>query len=95
LLGSFAWRFVFLNIFVGNFLFDTTEAELRGLFATFGPVVSVRIIVDRVTGRSRGYGFVEMEDSGQGRVAVERLDGSDFNGRLLKVNDAAEKGKHG
>ena len=86
-----AGRFGFLNIYVGNFLFDTSEDELRGLFATFGPVVSVRIIVDRNTGRSRGYGFVEMEDSDQGQVAVERLDGSDLNGRLLKVNDAAKK----
>lgn len=82
-----------MNIFVGNFLFDTTEDELRLLFGRFGPVVSVRIIVDRVTGRSRGYGFVEMEDPSQGQVAVERLDGSDFNGRPLKVNDAAKKDK--
>ncbi|MGC2241127.1 MAG: RNA-binding protein [Acidimicrobiia bacterium] len=76
-----------MNIYVGNLPFNTTAADLEGLFGRFGSVDSAAIINDRETGRSRGFGFVEMPDDA-GAKAIEELDGSDYNGRNLKVNEA-------
>jgi RNA recognition motif-containing protein len=75
------------KIFVGNLSFNTTESDLDGLFAQIGPVESVAIITDRTTGRSKGFGFVEMgnEDADS---AIAKLNGSDFGGRALTVNEA-------
>ena len=75
------------KLYVGNLSFQTTETDLDGLFAQVGPVESVTIINDRDTGRSKGFGFVVMgtEDADK---AVERLNGSEFNGRALTVNEA-------
>jgi RNA recognition motif-containing protein len=78
------------NIYVGNLPFRTTEDELQELFAQFGQVSRVNIIQDRETGRSRGFGFVEMEAEGA-NVAISTLDGSEFDGRNLRVNVAREK----
>ncbi|MFP4317181.1 MAG: RNA recognition motif domain-containing protein [Desulfovibrionales bacterium] len=75
------------NIYVGNLPFSVTEEELRDLFAQYGEVETVKLISDRVTGRPRGFGFVEMEASGAD-AAIEALDGNDFRGRPLKVNVA-------
>ena len=75
------------NIYVGNLPWSATEDEVRNAFATYGEVVSVRLVEDRETGRPRGFGFVEMEDAGADK-AIEALDGSDFGGRTLKVNEA-------
>ena len=84
-----------MNIYVGNLSFSTTEEGLRGLFEQSGPVDTVTIIQDRVTGRSRGFGFVEMPDESDGQAAIDALDGNDFDGRNLKVNQARERSDRG
>jgi RNA recognition motif-containing protein len=76
-----------MNIYVGNLPFSTTAADLESLFGRYGSVESSAIINDRDTGRSRGFGFVEMPNDA-GAKAIEELDGSDYNGRNLKVNEA-------
>lgn len=75
------------NIYVGNLPWSSTEDEVRAAFAEYGEVISVKLINDRETGRPRGFGFVEMEDQGA-LEAIENLDGSDFGGRNIKVNEA-------
>ncbi|NDV21812.1 RNA-binding protein [Desulfovibrio sp. JC022] len=75
------------NIYVGNLPWSASEEDVRSAFEEFGEVVSVKLINDRETGRPRGFGFVEMEDNGAIK-AIESLDGTDFGGRNLKVNEA-------
>ncbi len=77
-----------MNIYVGNLPFDATEADLRSLFADFGPITSVAVIADRDTGRSRGFGFVALGDATLAGKAVGQLDGHDWHGRQLTVNKA-------
>jgi len=79
------------NLFVGNLPFTATEDELRGLFSAFGEVQQVRIMTDRDTGRSRGFAFVEMPDDEAAAKAVNDLNGKDFNGRALTINEARPK----
>ena len=76
------------RIYVGNISFNTTEEGLRELFSQHGQVSSVAIITDRETGRSRGFGFVEMSEESEGRAAIAALDGQDFDDRKLTVNEA-------
>ncbi|MDD3473869.1 MAG: RNA-binding protein [Syntrophaceae bacterium] len=80
-----------INIYVGNLSFAATEDELKGLFQTYGAVDSAKIISDQFTGRSRGFGFIEMSNREEGLKAIEELDSKDFNGRSLKVNEARPK----
>jgi RNA recognition motif-containing protein len=80
-----------INIYVGNLSFDTGEDELRELFTSYGAVESVKIISDQFTGRSRGFGFIEMADREAGMKAIQELDSSDLGGRRLKVNEARPK----
>jgi RNA recognition motif-containing protein len=77
-----------MNIYVGNLSWSSTEDALRALFEAHGEVESVKIITDRYTGRSRGFGFVEMPNEEEGRTAVSALDGKELDGRALKVNEA-------
>jgi RNA recognition motif-containing protein len=77
-----------MNIYVGNLPFDATEADLRSLFADYGSITSAAVITDRDTGRSRGFGFIELADEELGGKAVGQLDGHDWNGRRLTVNKA-------
>jgi len=77
-----------INIYVGNLPWKTTEADLEQMFSEHGTVAKASIITDRETGRSRGFGFVEMEDEAQGNAAIEALNGTDFDGRPLTVNVA-------
>ena len=77
-----------MNIYVGNLSYDTTEDELRTMFAEFGSVDSAKLIVDRDSGRSKGFGFIEMADNSGGQQAIEGLNGRDINGRTLTVNKA-------
>ncbi len=77
-----------MNIYVGNLPFRTTEADLESMFSPYGEVSSAAIITDRDTGRSRGFGFVEMPDAASARKAIEELEGSDMDGRRLTVNEA-------
>ena len=82
-----------LNIYVGNLPFSTTEQELGELFGQFGQVAKSAIINDRTTGRSKGFGFVEMPEEEEGRKAIEQLNGQQFNGRVLTVNEARPRGQ--
>lgn len=77
-----------MNIFVGNLSYTEQEDDLRKRFEAFGEVSSVKLINDRETGRSRGFGFVEMPDDGQAATAISELDGQEIDGRTLKVSEA-------
>jgi len=77
-----------LNIYVGNLPYSVNEDDLRNLFSEFGEVSNAHVISDRDTGRSKGFGFVEMENSDDGQKAIEALDGSDLQGRNVRVNEA-------
>jgi RNA recognition motif-containing protein len=77
-----------MRIYVGNLSFNTAESQIEELFAPLGTVDSVRLIRDQATGQSRGFGFVEMADDGQGRAACQQLDQQEFDGRRLTVNEA-------
>jgi len=77
-----------LNIYVGNLSYEATEEELSTAFGAHGQVDSARIITDRYTGRSRGFGFVEMTSSDEAQVAIEALNGTEMGGRTLTVNEA-------
>lgn len=80
-----------MNIYVGNLHFDLTEDELREHFEEFGQVTSVKIITDKYTGRSKGFGFVEMASDDEGNKAIESLNGKEISGRAVKVNLARER----
>jgi RNA recognition motif-containing protein len=77
-----------MNIYVGNLSFQATEDELRGAFQAFGTVDKVAIITDKMTGQPRGFGFVEMPNKDEAVKAIAELNGKDFKGRSLKVNEA-------
>jgi RNA recognition motif-containing protein len=80
-----------MKIYVGNLPFRTTEDELRQLFEQHGAVASAAIVLDRETGRPRGFGFVEMNDDAQAKAAIEKLNGFSLDGRALVVNEARPK----
>lgn len=80
-----------MNIYVGNLSYSTTESSLTELFGAYGKVDRSSIIMDRETGRSRGYGFVEMSDDAAAQQAIDALDGKEWDGRTLKVNPARPK----
>ena len=80
-----------INIYVGNLSFDANEDQLRELFEGYGRVDSAKVISDQFTGRSRGFGFVEMSDREEGMRAIDELNSRDFKGRSLKVNEARPK----
>ena len=77
-----------MNIYVGNLSYGMSEEELRDAFAAYGDVASVKILTDRETGRSRGFGFVEMPNQSEGETAITQLNGKDVGGRALRVNEA-------
>ncbi len=77
-----------MNIYVGNLSYGVTEDELQQLFGEYGSVVSANLIMDRDTGNSKGFGFVEMENKAEAEKAVKDLDGSSVKGRNIKVNQA-------
>ena len=77
-----------MKLYVGNMSFDTSEAEVRKAFEAHGQVDSVTIIMDRDTGRPKGFGFVEMSNDAEAKKAIEALNGKDFMGRTLNVNEA-------
>ena len=76
------------RIYVGGLPFSTTEAEMNTLFAPLGQVTSAKLITDRDTGQSRGFGFVEMANDAEAATAIEKLNGTDFGGRKLTINEA-------
>ena len=80
-----------MKLFVGNLGFNTEQSTLEAAFAAYGEVSSVAIITDQYTGRSRGFGFVEMTDKTQAEAAMRALNGSMLDGRALTVNEARER----
>lgn len=81
------------NLYVGNLSYQTTNDDLRQAFEAFGAVTSAQVVMDRETGRSRGFGFVEMSDGAD--AAIEQLNGSDFQGRNITVNEARPRERRG
>ena len=77
-----------MNIYVGNLSYRMDDKDLEGIFAKFGAVKSAKVIMDRETGKSKGFGFIEMEDSAAGAKAIEALNGNENEGRTLRVNEA-------
>ncbi len=77
-----------MNIYVSNLNFSTTSESLQNLFAAYGEVTSAKIITDRFSGRSRGFGFVEMSDDTEGQNAISSLNDTDFEGKTISVNVA-------
>ena len=77
-----------MNIYVGNLSYSMSEDELREAFSAHGEVSSVKILTDRETGRSRGFGFVEMPNAGEGEKAISQLNGKELGGRALRINEA-------
>lgn len=77
-----------MNIYVGNLSYQATDDDLRAAFEAFGQVSSAQVIKDKFTGRSRGFGFVEMPDSSEGQKAIEGVNETDIAGRPVRVNEA-------
>jgi cold-inducible RNA-binding protein len=84
-----------MNIYIGNLSFDTTEDQLRQAFEGFGEVSTVNIIVDRYSGKSRGFAFVEMSEMDKATAAISGLNGQELNGRTLNVNEAKPRSESG
>lgn len=78
----------FVKLYIGNLSYSVTDASLGDLFSQFGNVLSAKVIMDKFTGKSKGFGFVEMDSSGSGQQAIEALNGKDFEGRSIVVNEA-------
>lgn len=81
------------NLFVGNLTYGTSSADLENLFGQYGQVTKAQVITDRETGRSRGFGFVEMSTAEEANAAIEALNGKDHDGRNLTVNVARERSR--
>ena len=84
-----------MNLYVGNLPYDISEDDLRAAFAAYGEVASANIITDRETGRSKGFGFVEMPDNSSADAAIKGLNGSALNGRAIKVNESKPRNARG
>jgi RNA recognition motif-containing protein len=84
-----------MKLYVGNLSFDTSTQDLEQLFGEIGTVESTNIIEDRDTGRSRGFGFVEMSSKEEAETAISEFDGKEFDGRELKINEAKPRVNHG
>lgn len=84
-----------MNIYVGNLSFDTRDEDLQSAFGAHGDVDSARVITDRDSGRSRGFGFVEMPDNSQAQAAIDALNGTDLQGRTISVNEARPRENRG
>jgi len=80
-----------MNIYVGNLSYKVSDQELEEVFEEFGEVISAKVIKDRETGRSKGFGFVEMANDEDAQTAIEELDGAEISGRAVKVNKARPK----
>jgi cold-inducible RNA-binding protein len=83
------------KIYVGNLSYDTTEEGIRTLFAQHGEIISVKAITDRMTGKSKGFAFVEMENDNEAKAAINAINGQELDGRTLKVNEALDKSRDG
>jgi len=79
------------KLYVGNLGFSVSDSDLQQLFSEHGNIISAQVIIDRTTGQSKGFGFVEMESDGAAQAAIAALDGKEHGGRALKVNEARPK----
>ena len=84
-----------MNIYVGNLSYDTTDRDLEEAFAKHGTVSSARVVMDRDTGRARGFGFVEMPNKSEGEAAIAAMNGTQLQGRTLNVNEARPRDDRG
>lgn len=84
-----------MKLYVGNISWDTSEQDLEDMFGEVGTVQSASIITDRDTGRSRGFGFIELSSQEEGQKAIEQFDGQEVDGRNLKVNEAKPRENRG
>lgn len=84
-----------MNIYVGNLSFETTDGDLEAAFKAYGQVSAARVITDQYSGRSRGFGFVEMASDAEAQAAINALNGKEFKGRTLTVNEARPREKRG
>jgi RNA recognition motif-containing protein len=91
LLDIFNHYFLSMNIYVSNLSFNVQDGDLREFFAAYGEVSSAKVIMDKMTSQSRGFGFVEMPDDAAAKKAIAELDGSTVEGRTIKVNEARPK----
>ena len=80
-----------MNIYVGNMTFDVSEDDLRGAFEQFGEITEIRLIMDKFSGKSKGFGFIEMPSKAEAEKAIEEMNGKEFMGRALNVNEAKPK----
>ncbi len=80
-----------MDIYVGNLAYKSTDDDLRTLFGQYGEVTSARVVTDRISGRSKGFGFVEMPDETAAQAAIDAINGKDFQGRPLRVNKSQPK----
>ena len=80
-----------MNIYVGNLSYGVSDDNLREVFEAFGAVSSAKVITDKYSGRSKGFGFVEMDNDAEANAAIEQLDGAEIDGRAVKVNEARPK----
>jgi RNA recognition motif-containing protein len=80
-----------MNIYVGNLAYGTTDDDLRSAFAPYGAITSARVVFDKETGRSRGFGFVEMASQSEALAAIEALNQTELQGRQLRINEARPK----
>jgi len=77
-----------MNIYIGNLSYDVSSEQLEEVFEAYGSVSSAKVITDRNSGRSKGFGFVEMDNKAEAEAAIEQLDGAEIDGRPVKVNEA-------
>ncbi len=80
-----------MNIYVGNLVFDVTEDDLKEAFKEFGEITEVRLIMDKFSGKSKGFGFIEMPSKAEAEKAIEEMNGKEFKGRAINVNEAKPK----
>ena len=84
-----------MNIYVGNLSYEVNDSDLRNAFSAFGNVTSAKVIMDMMTGRSKGFGFVELSTKEEGEAAIAKLNGTDLKGRTITVNEARPKSDNG
>ncbi len=84
-----------MNIYVGNLSYGVSDDNLREVFEAFGTVSSAKVITDKYSGRSKGFGFVEMDNDAEANAAIEQLDGAEIDGRSVKVNEARPREDRG
>jgi len=89
------FNYLFMNIFIAGLSYNITDADLNDLFGEYGDITSAKVIMDKETGRSKGYGFVEMNDEDAGQKAIDELNGAEYDGRTISVSVARPRTENG